>query len=353
MGALVQGLSKLGFEPIVIASTGDPTTRYDSTAARFRAGAKSVKLGRAYRALVPWLEVPDEHVVDLPQILWAGSDVRPDLVLASSPPYSMLLAGTLLAKRHGCPFVADFRDPWIDYPYLAAPTPIHRFLHQTLEWRLVTSASAVLCATERMTTAMARRARPDLKVRSFFNGYDPELFVHSYSPTPGKITVGFYGSIYDPIDPEPLVRAVVKAGARLEHAGDDFDGTLARAVKKYGAELSSLGFVTQAESVERMQRADVLAVVLPDDPVYGYWRTQKLPEYLASGRPVLGLLPEGEARELIERYDAGISVSPEDADGAARAISALAQRREARPMPEDLTWSYQIARVAELLRSLL
>jgi hypothetical protein len=54
--------------------------------------------------------------------------------------------------------------------------------------------------------------------------------------------------------------------------------------------------------------ADVLGLVLPDDPAWGYVRTQKLSEYLASGRPVLAIVPPGEVAAELAALDAGVAV---------------------------------------------
>src|SRR3977135_757110 len=38
---------------------------------------------------------------------------RPDVVVTSSPPNCVHMAGLYLKLRYGLPWVADFRDPWI------------------------------------------------------------------------------------------------------------------------------------------------------------------------------------------------------------------------------------------------
>src|SRR5690606_8275093 len=61
-------------------------------------------------------------------------------------------------------------------------------------------------------------------------------------------------------------------------------------------------------------------------------------EYLASGRPILGTLPEGDARELVERSGRGVCANPCDdaaiADALVRAID-LAQSTKNTPLPME------------------
>lgn len=58
-----------------------------------------------------------------PEIRWAlrlvrlvkQSNFKPDIIISTSPPESLHIAGALLKAHFGCIWVAEFRDPWI-YP---------------------------------------------------------------------------------------------------------------------------------------------------------------------------------------------------------------------------------------------
>lgn len=353
VGALAEHLPAHGVDVTVVASEGDPDRRYPPIAVPVRRASGKLHCGWLYRRAVRWAAIPDENVLDLPSAIAAGAfAARPDLILASAPPHSLFVAADVLARRFGCPWVADYRDPWTEHPRFAPPTPLHRLGHQALEAYAIGRARALLAATDSMARDLERRAPAGTLVHAFLNGFDPGTFeARPERPARDRIVVGYYGSFYGAIDPEPIVQAVLQAGARLEHAGADFDGALAAAAKKHGADVVSLGVLTPPEAAARMQQADVLVMTLPDDPAWAYCRTQKLPEYLASGRPILALVPEGEAADLIARLGAGIAVRPGRTDEAARAIRALAARADPRPMPLDLSWDRQVGEVANVLRA--
>jgi len=62
----------------------------------------------------------------------------------------------------------------------------------------------------------------------------------------------------------------------------------------------------------------------------------KLYEYLASGRPVLAAVPEGDARDLVEDADWTVLCEPDDVDGIARGLLPLpAQMHERRGRRAD------------------
>lgn len=352
--ALCRFLPKHGFDVQSMASRGEPDIHYRSASDRLRKTASKFRLGRLYRHGARWLSIPDDGILDIPLLLRAVGDRRPDLILASGPPHSILVAARRLAHHLQCPWVADLRDPWTDHPRFDPPSPIHRHLQTRIEARSLDSAAALLTATQTMAENIRIRLMISKPIHAFYNGYDAEACETLVPSSSEAISVGYFGSFYGPIDPGPLVRAVAGSGAQLLHAGADYDRQLQQAAQKSGLQVSSLGMLSPEESFKRMQTTQILAMVLPDDPAWAYCRTQKLAEYLASRRPILALVPKGEAADLIEKYEAGISVRPHDTEAAIKAISDLShgQIRLQVPPPE-LSWQSQIAKVADFLRSLL
>jgi glycosyltransferase involved in cell wall biosynthesis len=70
-----------------------------------------------------------------------------------------------------------------------------------------------------------------------------------------------------------------------------------------------------------LKEASVFKTVIPS----------KIFEIMSMARPVL-LAVDGEARELVERANAGIFVRPEDHEGLARAVEMLYSRPEEREL---------------------
>ncbi len=63
---------------------------------------------------------PDARAPWLPFALEAGAELlagwRPDLLYASGPPFTTLLAGQELSKSFDLPLVVEFRDRWSEDP---------------------------------------------------------------------------------------------------------------------------------------------------------------------------------------------------------------------------------------------
>ena len=352
--ALTRFLPDHDFAVISVASGGAPDIRYGSTADRVRTLASKVRLGRVYRRATRWLTVPDDGLLDLPNILSAAGHCKPDLILASGPPNSIFVAAQQLAKRLQCPWVADLRDPWTDHPRFDPPSSLHHYVQNLLEAKSLRSAAAITAATSAMATAVQDRLQLQVPLHTFYNGYDREALTTPEALNEDEITLGYFGSFYGPIDPTPLVRAVAGTQITLVHAGADYDGQLKRAALENNVKVHSLGMLSPEDSFKKMQSTHVLAMVLPDDAEWAYCRTQKLAEYLGSSRPILALVPEGEAASLIEQHQAGIAVRPSDTAGARSAVEKLTQEHApTRAPPSDLSWQNQIQDTALFLKSLL
>ena len=348
--AISQILPQHAYSVFSVASSGKPDLLYRSSSDRLRQLARQLKLGRIYRKAARWLSVPDEGVIDIPDLILRTRHTNPDLILASGPPNSILLAAQALSKSLGCPWVADLRDPWIDHPQNAPPSALHASAQAYLENYCLQTASGVVVATQAMADAIGNRIRSDIPVHTFFNGYNASQLLDVSPQKKDQPTVGYFGSFYGPITPLPLVKAVAGANAVLIHAGADYDKQLQQAADKHGVSVQSLGLLSPEQSFAQMHEVDILAMVLPDDPSWAYCRTQKLAEYLATRRPILAFIPAGEASELIKKHDAGISVPHTDTKTAIEAIHTLSKRDVTnRKPPVDLSWESQIEKLARFL----
>jgi glycosyltransferase involved in cell wall biosynthesis len=256
-----------------------------------------------------------------------------DAVYSTSPPDSTHLAARRVARRHRIRWIADFRDPWISLYLKDPPTPLHRLLHRRMERLVVTSADEVVAATEWQAEEIRRRY--GRTARLIRNGYDEEDF-ESPIPAPaaggpltithcGMLTLGrragsFLEGLALFLEREPSARGDVRAvfiGAR-ESANEELPrpDLLADAV---GFE----GNIPHAACVERERRSDVLLLIKHDDDRYRGLVPGKLYEYIGARRPLLALVPPGEAAETVVRLRRGETASPDDPAAAAAAIGRL------------------------------
>ena len=85
----------------------------------------------------------------------------------------------------------------------------------------------------------------------------------------------------------------------------------------------------QSECNLEMDRADVLVAVKFDDPQYDMQIPGKIFQYLARGKPILGLMRETEAASILRRSGLGLVRANSDVPGIAAALLELWDHRGA------------------------
>jgi len=144
------------------------------------------------------------------------------------------------------------------------------------------------------------------------------------------------GTFFGARTPETLFRAVAivrksnpefarRARLRLHCALDARWAELARALQ-IQENVEAAPFVPFHEILRLQRRAHVLALVIEHGPGSEIMVTQKVFEYLASGRPIWCLAPQGACRELLEGMPGAWLCPPENPEEAARALDALFSR---------------------------
>lgn len=269
------------------------------------------------------------------------------LVFSTAPPFTSHVVAAELARAAGVPLVVDYRDAWTDNPFTAFPTCFHRRRARRAEDRVLERAAAVVAVTEGMADAFRRRVGPEVPVRFIPNGYDDADFDEPEAVPDGPFTVAYAGQFYAGRMPWKFLRA---AAAFIEKRGLGpgsfrvvFLGPVPRAVRAgvdgYGVRVDATGLLSHRDAVRAMRAADVNLLIIGSQPGAGATLTGKIFEYLRAGRPILALVPpEGEAASLVEEFDAGVVVAPDDVAGAEAALAALYEDRRpgARPAPEGL-----------------
>ena len=264
------------------------------------------------------LNLPDNRIGWLP---WAVRDakrisrrLRPDLIYASGPPFTCLLAGHLVSRQTGVPWIAEFRDRWVDDPYNDYPQWRTNLLAR-LERRVVASATGVVTVSE--PWAEFYRAKFGKPVATIYNGYDPQDF--AFEPDDGnpppsdKLTITYTGVIYSGRrDPSPLFEALKLLGPDRQRCRVVFYGSAPDLVRPV-AERCGVGDLVEVhppvpykESIQLQRAADVLLLLQWNDPKEQGNCPAKLFEYFAVRRPILGLgLEDGVPAKFIRERSAG------------------------------------------------
>jgi glycosyltransferase involved in cell wall biosynthesis len=293
------------------------------------------------RLLLPDVDVP--WLVDLvPEATRLLRSGRFDALLTTSPPHSVTLAGGLLTRRTGVPWVADWRDPWLANPDVARD-------RRSVRAKLAASARLARIVAPRMAGAACvneaiadevRALAPGVPVEVIPNGAEVDRIAALGRHPDPRLTFLFTGYFFGDRGPGVFLDALASALGERSQLRDQlrvrFIGAFPDAQRERVAALGLDGVVEieptrPHDAVLQAQRdADVLLLFMQDRAGAEAVVPAKTWEYLAADRPVLALVPPNgaAARELTEA-GAGHVVAPHDADGVRRAILDLADRQAA------------------------
>lgn len=287
------------------------------------------------------------------------------LVFASMSPFSTAPVAARLAHDLGVPWVADLRDPWALDEHFVYPSAIHWLLERRRMQAVLRTAAAIVLPTPG-THERVDRFFPELAGRTLeiWNGFDPADFTGPPPKPTGDVfqlvhAGYFYGDVgrrrlrrllggsdldidLSTHSPDVLLAALdtlvdrhpdLRNRIRLHLAGPltaREEDVLARARCRDLVEAH--GYLPHEESLELVRSADALFLPLHRLPRGGRATIlpAKLYEYLASGRPILAAVPDGDARDLLAKVDWTVLCEPDDVEGIARGLLSLLERSAAR-----------------------
>ena len=298
-------------------------------------------------ALSQFVFLPDNKIGWFPAAVRAGYKQlrggRYDAIFASAPPYTAHLVGAWLGRHARLPVVLDFRDDWVDNPRHVYPTRVHRFLQQKLERYAAGSAARLVAINHHIASRLVERNADILdaeRVQVVPQGYDPADFAETADGASSDVfTLLYAGVFYDAQKPDTVLRAMARLRERAPEAARrirlSFVGTFPQASFVLASDLGIRdavqwhGYLPHDEAVVHMRAASALWVIVGRRPGAEGISTGKLFEYFGSQKPILGLVPSGEARRFLEQYGAGIAVDPEDEVATADAIMTMFSNWEA------------------------
>lgn len=279
--------------------------------------------------------IPDHMVFWLPFAIFKGLRIlgkeKCDVIFTTSPPHSEHIAGFILSKICRKPWLADFRDPMLDSSGYAPPTRLRRKIDEFLEKLIVSNASRVLIISDHYRNLISKRYPLNaVKFITMPNGYDSERFDGSPAIKFPKFTIVYAGSFYANRSP----RFFLTAFSRWLDARPEIKDKLQ--VLFYGPESQEARQIVYQEGLESVvhfkgripqdtlipieKGAHLLLLIIGFDAESKGTVTSKVFEYMACKRPILALIPEGEASAILRNYDKLYWVPRED---EAQLISSL------------------------------
>ena len=369
-----------------------------------------LKLTRCLRMIY----LPDEDVFNLGKLIKAGNQIcekeKIDLIYVSMPGFATLgMAGIILKRKFNIPLVLDFRDPWIDHIFSEYETILHYWVNRYLERKVIQESDGIIVVTKTHKAHLEQKYKDiDKKIIVINNGYDEEDFKDFSERSEEKIfniiyTGAFYGykpekeKIYKKLlqifynlgkyypykvrkeeinthTPYYFFRALqllfrhnpsLRDKIRITIAGGKYI-IFEKLAEEMGIEenVSFQGQLAHKQVIQLLGKADLLLYVLlskTENNRSGYCVPGKTYEYIRSGKPILALVPEGDAKEILEKAGTAYFADPTSPEEIADLLERLYQLHCQGGIPVQPNWEFiqqfersrQAKKLAEFLDQIL
>ncbi len=270
---------------------------------------------------------------------------KQDVIIATSPQFFVGVAGLIISRLKGIPFIFEVRDLWpesiVQLGQLKNKALI-RFL-EGIEMLLYRKAVHIVGVADSTVTILTGRGIPQDKITIIKNGVDLNLFTRRDDQTVLKEKHGLQGKfIVSYIGTHGLSHALDKVLDTAAMLSDEADilfllvgegaekENLKRKAKTLGLKnVRFLDQISKSNLPEYYALSDVILVTLRDLPLFRSVIPSKIFEIMAMERPIL-ISVDGESRKLVEQAQAGLFCPPENPEEMKAKILYLKQNPQVR-----------------------
>ncbi len=294
---------------------------------------------------------------------------RPDVLLATAPPFGVAVLASQVSHRYRLPWVMDWRDPWTLWCSTPFPSYLHYLHVRNREKECLKKANVSVC-TSHVTREDWLEEFKELdpkRLKVIYNGFDPEDIrsVQKMESANGRTRIVHVGSFY--YNPESYKAVMqpwwqhtphrwihyrkrkenwlyrspyffLKGLKRFAEASPELAGKLeiifAGLIPAWLPEMLEdtqtkdfvklLGPITHPESIKLQASADAVLLTsakIENKPDYSI--AGKTFEYLGLGKTIFGVLPNGAMRDVVNKSGLGVIANPDDPDAIAECIKRI------------------------------
>lgn len=281
---------------------------------------------------------------------------KPDIIAATTPQFFAGLAGGLLSLFRRQPFVLEVSDLWPASIAAVGALKSRRLynLLERLEKLLYKKADTIVAVTDSFRQNMIARSVPDNKISVIRNGVDlgryyPQPYDEQLAERLGlkdHFVIGYIGTLGMAHGLDNVLRTASLLRERPQYkflfvgSGAERDQLREKADQW---RLDNVVFVERQpknDILRYWQLGDIALIHLRNNPVFKEVIPSKLFESMAMAKPVITVLPEGEATDIVNKEQIGIAVEPENPEKLKEGIEYLYDSPQ---LVESLTENCRVA----------
>lgn len=309
--------------------------------------------------------IPTEEIMWLPFAVIKGTYLcfkeKVDLIYSTAPDFTNHLVAGLISLLTGKKWVAEYRNFWTDNPTRPHRTKWHKVIEESLDWCVLKRSTAIVVIAEAMKAALLKR-RPFLcpeRLISIDNGYDRPEF--DSLPIPQiedrQFLITYTGALYADYPTPAFLTALgelfqeepkMKQTCRVDFCGivkDQQKREVTKVIHRFGLEdnVRFLGQVPRPEALRLQLESDLLLllfIVRDNLPNLETVVPGKVFDYIAAGKPILAVVPEGMTTDIIRQGRLGIVVNTDEVRGIKDALRSLYQKHIDGGIKLNPDWEY-------------
>lgn len=274
---------------------------------------------------------------------FAGLSIKSDVIIGTSPQFFTAVSARMLSFFKRTPWVMEVRDLWPESIAAVGAMKRDSLFYKSLvalEHHLYKSARLVIPVTDAFKAYIDKVVDDPSKVIVYKNGVDPSKFqpmekdqalMQQYN-LQGKFLIGYIGThgMAHALDfildcakalPSPNYQII------LQGDGSEKEKLIERVEKEQIQNVLFLPFVSKQEIKRYISILDVALVNLKKSDTFKSVIPSKIFENACMQKPILHGV-EGESREIIEQYNAGVAFEPENQEAFLKALDKIRKNYE-------------------------
>jgi glycosyltransferase involved in cell wall biosynthesis len=261
-----------------------------------------------------------------------------DAILSTGPPHSNTRIATLLKKKTGLPWLADFQDPWtqVDYFQHLILSKWAERRHKRMEQEVFEWADKITIVSPTWKDDLIELGARNVEVVPL--GYDADDFSQIQQRELGpKFTFTHLGMLGYDRNPKVFFEVLNRLCREVPGFKDVLEirmiGPIDPAVLENAGKqelspyISTPGTVSREKALQLTCRSPILLLLLNQQPNAKGRIPGKLFEYLAARRPVLTLGPvDSDVAQIIKETKSGVVCDYNDFEGIKNAVILLFEK---------------------------
>jgi len=256
---------------------------------------------------------------------------KDDIIFATSGgELGMIKLASLLKDEIGCKFVVNFHDP-LDYSIVNGLKLDKKFhiSREKQEYKYLKNSDLIITSSKYNKNSLQMKyPKWENKIKNNYFGYIKEINLKEYKKIKSKkLRVAYVGNMGDLQKPEILYnifKNLNNSNIEIFFIGDSKSYKPLNNIADFN--VNFIDFIPHSEFLKFMvEFIDVGFVSLTNDYL-GACVPSKIYEYINLGLPMIGALPDGDGKDIINKNGYGLAYNYNDIDNLSKALENLTDK---------------------------